>query len=112
MFSDRLKALRTEKKITQEQLAKLIKVERSSVGKYESTNVIPSPDVLCKIADIFDVTLDYLFGRTENKQNEIKKITHEGDDITYSIKKGTPELTEEDIIAIKAIIEQNKKEKN
>jgi len=63
MFSDRLKAARKAKMITQEQLANLISVERSSIGKYESANVIPSPEVLLRIADALDVSIDYLFGR-------------------------------------------------
>ena len=45
MFKDNLKKLRKEKKITQEELSKIIGVERSSIGKYESSGVIPSVDV-------------------------------------------------------------------
>ena len=66
MFSTRLKELRSEKKITQEQLASIIGVERSSIGKYEGkTAVIPSADVLKKLADFFNVSVDYLLGRVE-----------------------------------------------
>ncbi len=61
-FSERLKFLRKNKKITQEQLAAIIGVERSSVGKYESANVIPSFDVLGKMSEYFGVTIDYLLG--------------------------------------------------
>lgn len=64
MFSERLKKLRKEHKITQEFLADNIGVERSSVGKYESSSVIPSTDVLIKIAEFFNVSTDYLLGRT------------------------------------------------
>ena len=63
MFSDILKKLRKENHITQEALALKIGVERSSIGKYEASGVIPSIDVLLKIADLFNVTLDYLLGR-------------------------------------------------
>ena len=65
-FSSRLKALRKSQKITQESLAKIIGVERSSVGKYEANNVIPSIDVLNRIADYFNVSVDYLLGRETN----------------------------------------------
>lgn len=72
MFKDVLKSLRKERKITQEQLAVILGVERSSIGKYESSpegkEVIPSVDVLHKIADYFDVSLDYLLGRTDIKK--------------------------------------------
>lgn len=61
-FSEKLKKLRKEKKITQEKLAAIIGVERSSIGKYESTNVMPSIDVLNRIAAFFEVSVDYLLG--------------------------------------------------
>lgn len=61
-FSDKLKKLRKEKKITQEKLASIIGVERSSIGKYESTNVMPSLDVLNRISNYFGVSVDYLIG--------------------------------------------------
>lgn len=63
MFSDVLKKARKNKGLTQEQLARLISVERSSVGKYESANVIPSPEVLKRIAETLGVSVDYLLER-------------------------------------------------
>lgn len=60
MFSERLKESRKRAGITQEALAKKIGVERSSVGKYESTGTIPSPDVLAKISQVLGVSTDYL----------------------------------------------------
>ena len=60
----RLKELRKHNRITQEQLAEAIGVERSSIGKYEGNQgVLPSVDVLKSIADYFQVTTDYLLGR-------------------------------------------------
>lgn len=61
-FRDVLKSLRKKNKVTQEGLAASIGVERSSVGKYE-TGVIPSPDIVIRIADFFGVSLDELFDR-------------------------------------------------
>ena len=66
MFGIRLKELRKQYGITQEQLAKIVGVERSSIGKYEGKSaVIPSDDVRVKIADYFHVTVDYLMGWTD-----------------------------------------------
>lgn len=62
-FSKKLKELRRQKKITQENLAKIIGVERSSIGKYEASNVMPSIDVLGRIADYFGVSVDFLLGK-------------------------------------------------
>ena len=68
-FSEKLKNLRKTHKITQEELAKIINVERSSIGKYESANTIPSNDTLIKIAEYFNVSTDYLLGKTNVKNN-------------------------------------------
>jgi len=52
MFAERLKQLRKEKGITQVELAQIIRVERSSVGKYEGkSRIIPSDDVKQRIAE-------------------------------------------------------------
>ena len=66
MFGERLKLLRKSRGITQEQLAEIIGVERSSIGKYEGkSKTIPSDDVKAKIADYFNVSTDYLLGRSD-----------------------------------------------
>ena len=65
MFQDRLKQLRKERKVTQVQLATHLGYFHSAVVKWESGQCEPSYDVLIKIADYFNVTLDYLLGRTE-----------------------------------------------
>lgn len=60
-LSEKLKKLRKDKKLTQAQLATIIGVERSSIGKYE-TGTTPSMDILAIIAEYFNVTVDYLLG--------------------------------------------------
>lgn len=68
MLRDRLKALRKEKHITQVQLADLIGLERSTIGKYEGNKGnLPSPEILQQLADFFDVSVDYLLDRTDIK---------------------------------------------
>lgn len=65
MFQERLKQLRKDRKVTQVQLAAHLGYYHSAVVKWESGQCEPSYDILIKIADYFDVTLDYLLGRTE-----------------------------------------------
>jgi transcriptional regulator with XRE-family HTH domain len=65
-FPSRLKALRLEKKMTQEELGKKINVTKVSVSGYESGNRSPDTDTLQKIAQVFDVSVDYLLGRTDD----------------------------------------------
>lgn len=69
MFADRLRELREENDMTQEQLGKLLNVTKQAVYSYEKGENEPSFDSLIKIADIFNVSLDYLLGRTKQKQN-------------------------------------------
>ena len=74
MFAQRLKALRKANSITQEQLAAIIGVERSSVGKYEGkSQTIPSDDVKYRIAEYFGVSVDYLMGYTDNPNPPIQE---------------------------------------
>ncbi len=63
MFSDILKKLRKEKKLTQQELADTIGVERSSIGKYESGKALPSPSVLVALSDYFGVSINLLLER-------------------------------------------------
>ena len=63
-ISERLKFLRKQRKITQEELAKSINVERSSVGKYE-TGTTPSMEILVRISNYFGVSVDFLLGKTQ-----------------------------------------------
>lgn len=60
MFKDVLKNLREKKGITQETLAKALNVTSASIGNYEQGSRMPRNQVLRKIANYFDVSIDYL----------------------------------------------------
>jgi len=68
-FSERLNELRSSKKITQENLAKELGIAVSTISMYERGERIPSLEVLEKIADFFNVDLDYLLGRRNTTTN-------------------------------------------
>lgn len=60
-FGDRLRKLRRNADITQEELAEKLGVVGSAVGKYERVpNSYPSVEVLIKLSDFFSVSIDYL----------------------------------------------------
>lgn len=65
MRPHRIKELRERNKFTQESLAKEIGVSPSTVGGYENTGRLPDLETLKKIAQLFDVSLDYLAGYTD-----------------------------------------------
>lgn len=61
-FGSRLRQLRKDRKLTQQQLAELIGVKNSVISFYEVGERTPSPDVLRKLALALHVTADYLLG--------------------------------------------------
>jgi transcriptional regulator with XRE-family HTH domain len=65
-FPERLKNLRTEKKVTQVMLAQLTGLTDRTFRKYESGSIEPTLSVLIALADYFGVSLDYLVGRSDN----------------------------------------------
>ena len=64
LFSERMKELREQKEISQKQLAENMHISQSSVSEYENGNQQPPLEMLIKLADFFDVNIDYLLGRT------------------------------------------------
>lgn len=63
-FQNILKSLRLAKNLTQDELAKQLRISRSAIGMYESGAREPDFDTLELIADFFNVDIDYLMGRT------------------------------------------------
>lgn len=71
MFQIRLKELREEMGISQYEFARRLGVAQSTVGGWESGKREPSFDTLKKIAEFFNTSVDYLLGRT-NQRNPNK----------------------------------------
>ena len=65
VFKDRLRTLRTEKDVTQAEVSKILGVGTTTINGYE-TGIIEYPplDKLLKLSDYFNVSIDYLVGRT------------------------------------------------
>ena len=65
MFGEQIKSLRMCKGLNQVELAKIFGVTKQSVSNWENENIMPSVDMLIKIANFFNVSTDYLLGLTE-----------------------------------------------
>ena len=65
----RLKELRRKRKISQLKLAMDLNINQNRISRYENGEREADYATLIKIADYFDVTLDYLLGRTEGSSN-------------------------------------------
>ena len=63
---NRIKELRLAKNITQEELGKVLNVQKAAISKYENGRVEPSIEVLKLASKFFDVSTDYLLGRSDS----------------------------------------------
>lgn len=61
----KITTLRKDKNWSQTDLSKQVGVSREIIGRYERNEVVPSIEVAKKIADAFDVSLDYLVNKTD-----------------------------------------------
>lgn len=68
IFRTRLKQLRTEKKLTLEEFGEIFSVAKQTTSRWEKGNRLPSIDLISEIADYFNVSIDYLVGRTDNPE--------------------------------------------
>jgi transcriptional regulator with XRE-family HTH domain len=68
-FSDKVKQLRTEKDWSQEDLAEKVGVSQKQISAYENGVSFPSQEILIKITEIFDVSLDYLVLESAGQSN-------------------------------------------
>lgn len=65
LFGKRLRQLRNEMGLKQSQLAEALGLTQRKVSYFETGTVEPDLYTLCKLADYFKVTTDFLLGRTE-----------------------------------------------
>ena len=110
---ERLKELRTAQKLTQQQMADYLGVDRTTYVKYETDKSEPTFDTLQKLADYFGVTVDFLMGRDtiekpaatmDDELNEYLEELKNREDMRmlFSLAKGA---TKEDFMQAVKIIE-------
>ena len=79
-----LSDLRKKNGFSQDHLAERCGVSKSSISHYETGETVPPIDILIKLADLYDVTIDYILGRCYSDYNFskffktpfVKKLTH------------------------------------
>ena len=77
MLNENIKTLRLSKNMNQVEFAKALGVTKQCISNWENDNVLPSIEMLCKIANFFGVSTDYLLGRSERRVIEVSKLTDE-----------------------------------
>ena len=65
-IKDRIRQLRTEKGLSQKEVSISIGLTKNALGNYEAGIREPSVDVIIRLCDYFDVSADYLLGRTDS----------------------------------------------
>ena len=76
MLGDRIKLLRKQQGLTQTELGKKIGISQTAVISYEKNVNVPPVDRLSKMADIFDVSVDYMLGKTDDRTTAKKCDVH------------------------------------
>ncbi len=83
MLQDRLRKLRVDKDLTQQDMADFLGITRPAYTAYESGRRQPDNETLSKLADFFTVSVDYLLCRTDVKNPpETIASHHDGDEWT------------------------------
>lgn len=93
MLAERLRKLRKEKRLTQEDVANRIGVARTTYAMYEQERREPDSLTLQKIADFFEVSTDYLLGRTDLPNNNQSNTDH----LKAWLRQSNTDLSEEEI---------------
>lgn len=88
-FAEKLKELRSQQKISQEELAKAIGVSRSTIAGYETKSREPDLSTLVKIATYFNVSVDYLIDSSEDAYLKLK-LTNEEKKLLQNVSSLTP----------------------
>ena len=76
-LNENIKRLRTSHGMSQVEFAKLVGVTKQCVSNWENDNVLPSIDMLVKIADLFKVRTDCLLGRESDAYIDVSALTEE-----------------------------------
>lgn len=88
----RIKELRTQKKLTQSELAELVNTSRVTISRIESDIRNPSFAMLSLIADALDTTVEYLQGKTDNSTQTIDSNVNTGDENKKRVDLSDDEL--------------------
>ncbi|MDY2843004.1 helix-turn-helix transcriptional regulator [uncultured Treponema sp.] len=75
MLNERIRELRGSRGISQIQLAGKLGVTKQSVSNWENDNILPSIEMLVKIANFFEVSTDYLLGLDNKRTLDVENLT-------------------------------------
>lgn len=85
-FGKRLRELREERSLSQLELSKMLNISNSTLSLYESDKRSPDQDMIRKIADFFDVSIDYLLDRNDDPRYTFCKLDSNIKKVISSLK--------------------------
>lgn len=108
MLGNRIKSLREAKGLKQEELAQKVSVSPSAIGMYETNKREPNNEIILKLAEFFNVSTDYLLGKSDIRNPEELK------NVPFANASGldTTGLDEEDLKELQKQVDYIKKLKN
>ena len=71
IVAERIRSLRESAKLSQVKMGEIVGAKQSSINRYEQDQTSPSYEILVRYADFFDVSLDYILGRTDDPQGKL-----------------------------------------
>lgn len=77
MFAERIKEIRTSLGMNQVQFGRKLCVTKQCVSNWENDNIMPSIDMLMRIATTFSVSADYLLGLENQQTLDVTGLTNE-----------------------------------
>lgn len=111
-FGNILKKIRQDNNMTQEELAKKINTSRSNIANYENNKNMPSIDILNKLSKLFNVSTDYLLGKSDIRNPE--EIDNSKINVAFSSGYDGLNETNQNIInaTIAGLLAKQKEEEN
>ncbi|MDD7352000.1 MAG: helix-turn-helix transcriptional regulator [Peptoniphilaceae bacterium] len=70
-FGENIKNLRIKNNLTQKELAEKLNLSRPTIGRYESDERFPDKETIIDLAELFDVSIDEIFGRKKHRNRDV-----------------------------------------
>lgn len=128
MFKERLKELRKIRGITQSELSKTLNVSQQTIGSWEVGRAEPNTEMLNRLAEFFNVSVDYLLGNKLEEPRPYYSLSNSektdiaiqadkllegiesGDNLNFYGEPATDEQKERIRVALRTAMEMNKEE--
>ena len=87
IIGNRIRDIRKSMNLSGEEFGNRLNVSKTAVSNWENGNRVPDADALSKIADLGDVSIDWIFGRTDVPKAKLYKYVLDGEEIEIAVNK-------------------------